>query len=90
MKTLKWELIHARGEVPSTRDDHSAVIYENSMVIFGGFSTDGERSNDVYRYYFKDNKWEKVNMLGIDAPEPRAGHSALVFGDSMVIFGGRD
>lgn len=60
------------------------------MVIFGGFSPDGERSNDLYRYYFKDNKWEKISVLGLDAPCPRAGHSSLIFGDSMVIFGGRD
>jgi len=90
LKTLRWEVIHARGEMPSSRDDHSAIIYEGSMVIFGGFSTDGERSNDVYRYYFKDNKWEKVSALGLDCPCPRAGHSAIVFGDSMVIFGGKD
>eukprot|EP00347_Sterkiella_histriomuscorum_P011091 403373787 len=90
LKTYKWDQINARGDLPITRDDHSAVIYEGSMVIFGGFSTNGERSNDIYRYYFKDNKWEKVSALGLDAPEPRAGHSSLIFGDSMVIFGGRD
>lgn len=90
LKTLRWEVIHARGDIPQSRDDHSAVIYEGSMVIFGGLTPDGDRSNDVYRYYFKDNKWEKVSALGLDAPQPRAGHSAMVFGDSMVIFGGRD
>jgi len=90
MKGYKWEVIHARGEVPTCRDDHTAVIYEGSIVIFGGFSTDGERSNDLYRYYFRDNKWEKISVLGIDFPVPRAGHSAIVFGDSMVVFGGRD
>lgn len=76
--------------MPLARDDHTAVVYEGSMVIFGGFTSDGERSNDLYRYHFKDNKWERVSVLGQDAPAPRAGHSALVFGDSMVIFGGRD
>lgn len=90
MKNLKWEIVNARGEIPSSREDHSAVIYEGSMVIFGGFTINGERSNEIYRYYFKDNKWEKVSVLGLDAPVPRAGHSAIVFGDSMVIFGGRD
>ncbi len=90
LKQFKWELIHSRGDVPCSRDDHTAVIYEGSMVIFGGFSSDGERSNCLYRYYFKDNKWEKVSVLGQEAPVPRAGHSALIFGDSMVIFGGRD
>jgi N-acetylneuraminic acid mutarotase len=64
MKNYKWEVLHSRGEVPQSRDDHTAVIYEGSMVIFGGFTTDGERSNDLYRYYFKDNKWEKINVLG--------------------------
>jgi N-acetylneuraminic acid mutarotase len=61
---MKWEVIHGRGDVPTPREDHSAVIYEGSMVIFGGFTPDGEKTNEVYRYYFKDNKWEKVNVLG--------------------------
>jgi len=90
LKSLRWEVIYGRGEVPTSRDDHSAIIYEGSMVIFGGLTTDGERSNEIYRYYFKDNKWEKVSVLGLDSPCPRAGHSAIVFGDSMVAFGGRD
>jgi Rab9 effector protein with kelch motifs len=90
MKSLRWELILARGEVPVNREDHTAVIYEGAMVIFGGFLPNGERTNDIFMYYFKENKWEKVSVLGLDLPRPRAGHSALVFGDSMVIFGGRD
>ena len=59
------------------------------MVIFGGF-VEGERTNSIYRYYFNDNKWEKVAVLGIEQPSNRAGHSAIVYNDTMVIFGGRD
>ena len=28
MKNYRWEVISSRGEVPSSRDDHSAVIYD--------------------------------------------------------------
>lgn len=59
------------------------------MLIFGGF-VNGERVNDIYRYYFKENKWEKVQNLGEQSPSPRAGHSAIIYGDSMIIFGGTD
>ena len=57
MKNMKWEVINARGDIPSARDEHTANMYEGTMVTFGGFVS-GERMNDIYRYYFKENKWE--------------------------------
>lgn len=89
MKQAKWEIINARGDVPKSRDDHTVVIYEGSMTIFGGF-VEGERTNEIFRYYFKDNRWEKVTVLGKVQPCPRASHSAIVYGDTMIIFGGKD
>ena len=89
LKTYKWEIINSRGDVPLNRDEHTAVLYEGSMNIFGGF-VDGQRVNDNYRYYFKDNRWEKVKVLGLEQPCPRAGHTAVVSGDLMIIFGGKD
>ena len=59
------------------------------MVIYGGF-VKGERTSDIYRYYFKENKWELVKPLGGALPPARAGHSAILNGDSMVVFGGKD
>jgi N-acetylneuraminic acid mutarotase len=59
LKTYKWEIINARGEVPLSRDEHTAFIYEGSMVVFGGF-VNGDRVNEIYRYYFKENRWERV------------------------------
>jgi hypothetical protein len=59
------------------------------MIIFGGFVS-GTRVNDIYRYYFKENKWEFIQPLGNSAPPKRAGHSAVIYGDSFVIFGGKD
>ena len=90
LKSFKWDLVNARGDLPPSRDDHTAVFYENSMLIFGGFIQNGERTNSIYRYFFKDNKWEKVQVLGSVQPVTRAGHSAVIHGDTMVVFGGRD
>jgi N-acetylneuraminic acid mutarotase len=59
------------------------------MVIFGGFVSGG-RVDEIYRYYFKENKWEHVQPLGSVSPPKRAGHSAILYGDSMIIFGGKD
>ena len=78
-----------RGQVPETRDEHTAVVYEGTMVIFGGFVR-GTRSHDIYRYYFKENKWENIQPLGGVVPLKRAGHTTVIYGDSMIVFGGKD
>jgi hypothetical protein len=63
---------------PHTRDEHSCVLYDNTMVIVGGFAY-GERTNDIFQYFFKTNTWEKVNAVGLNsAPCPRVGHSAVI------------
>mmetsp|Transcript_11670 Transcript_11670/g.11589 ORF Transcript_11670/g.11589 Transcript_11670/m.11589 type:complete len:172 (+) Transcript_11670:112-627(+) len=78
-----------RGDIPNNRDEHTANVYENSMIVFGGFSN-GERTNEIYRYYFKENKWEYVKPLSNFHPPARAGHSAVIFHDNLVVFGGKD
>ena len=49
----KWEVVKSRGDLPITRDEHTAVLNENdsSMLIFGGFS-DGSRTNELIKYTF--------------------------------------
>ena len=44
----------------------------------------------MYRYYFKENKWECVEPLGEELPPARAGHAGAVYGDSLFVFGGKD
>jgi N-acetylneuraminic acid mutarotase len=90
LKTFAWSELISRGEVPSNRDEHTAIMYENTMIIFGGFNHEGERVNDIHRYYFKENKWEQVLIMGGEIPCSRSGHSSVLYGDSMIVFGGRD
>lgn len=80
-----------RGEPPSPRDRHSAVVYKNEFYVFGGF--DGHaRVNDLYKYDIEDNTWSRIipSTISTTIPTPRHSHSAVVYKDSMYIFGGYD
>jgi N-acetylneuraminic acid mutarotase len=95
----QWQIIKAKpsggkeDNLPTTRDEHSCLVYQDSMIVFGGFAF-GERTNSIFKYSFKQNSWEKIPHKGSNAPCPRAGHSAVIRldgqGDHMVIFGGKD
>jgi len=89
LRIWRWEKVLARGEVPESRDEHTMVLDGDSMVIFGGY-LDLQRTNHLFRYHFKENRWERVIPVGGVEPAPRSGHSAVVWGDQMVIFGGKD
>lgn len=101
LQHFKWSEVIPNGadnrkeNIPLTRDEHSCVMLnEQHMVIFGGF-TFGQRTNDIYAYNFRANEWTKIDYVGDEVPEPRAGHSAVIKydnanGDCMFIFGGKD
>jgi hypothetical protein len=36
-----------KNHFPNTRDEHSCCLYNDSMVIFGGFH-EGERQNEIF------------------------------------------
>jgi len=59
------------------------------MVVFGGFSN-GIRTNDIHRFFFNENQWEQVKPMSHAVPSPRAGHSAVLYQDQMIVFGGKD
>jgi N-acetylneuraminic acid mutarotase len=73
---------------PSPRTDHTAVLYEGSMYIFGGY--DGRsRFNDLYKFKLRQKKykWSRVKAEGT-IPLNRFGHSACVCSNSMFVIGG--
>ena len=53
LNTFAWELVKSKGDLPLTRDEHTANVSDtdNSMLIFGGFCN-GERTNEVVKYIF--------------------------------------
>jgi hypothetical protein len=44
-----------------TRDDHTALNFQDLfMLIFGGFVDGGERTNELWKFFFATNTWELV------------------------------
>ena len=82
--------IDSAAITPSRRDRHSAVVFEDFFYVFGGF--DGRsRVNDIHAFDLENNKWHEVDgpLYGVRIlPTPRHSHSAVVYGQSMYIFGG--
>lgn len=71
------------------RDGHSAVIYEKSMFIFGGFEYSSSLfSNEIFEFSFETNTWKSVQTEGT-MPSPRDFHASCVIDNKMYIFGGR-
>ncbi|KAF4652513.1 hypothetical protein FOL47_011045 [Perkinsus chesapeaki] len=100
-----WTVLAAAGDVPARRTDHSMVLYDGSIYVFGGF--DGRnRYNDVYSMElpphgaFREGspiaRWQLEDgpvirrSSGQECPSPRFGHSAVVYGSCMYVFGGWD
>jgi len=89
MNSFEWRLVQTSGESPGLLDEHSAVVSGWNMIIFGGYSSKG-RKNDVYFYNVDEKTW--IRKLGGSDPKktpiPRSGHSSVVLGDLMWMFGG--
>jgi N-acetylneuraminic acid mutarotase len=68
------------------RAGHSAIIYNDSMVIFGGRDEYNNKLNDIWQFNFSSYTWESKEDG--NPPAGRSGHSASLYKDMMVIFGG--
>ena len=82
----KWKQAQtSRG--PEGRSNQSAVIYKDHMYIFGGTSEEGEKLCDLWKLDLRTYHWEQVDCSG-EVPSGRSGHSAVLYGDVMIVFGG--
>ena len=79
----------SRGVPPSPRDRHTAVVHGKCFYVFGGY--DGSsRVNDFFKYDLERKTWSEVLAVHGTPPTPRHSHAAVVYGDSMFVFGGYD
>lgn len=86
--TNQWRML-SNTNAPTPRDRHVATVFDDSLYIFGGF--DGTmRVNDLHSYNLETNEWQAVEVLGGTAPSPRHSHAAVVYHQSMYVFGGYD
>eukprot|EP00002_Diphylleia_rotans_P040670 TRINITY_DN9704_c0_g1_i4.p1 TRINITY_DN9704_c0_g1~~TRINITY_DN9704_c0_g1_i4.p1 ORF type:complete len:629 (-),score=92.08 TRINITY_DN9704_c0_g1_i4:240-2126(-) len=83
----EWISLHPIDVRPPPRHSHTAVVFQDSIYIYGGITTRSCILSDIYTYSIKRNQWIEKKANG-EVPKPRWGHSAVVIGDRMYIFGG--
>mmetsp|Transcript_43186 Transcript_43186/g.80925 ORF Transcript_43186/g.80925 Transcript_43186/m.80925 type:complete len:1349 (-) Transcript_43186:490-4536(-) len=86
-REAKWETVGIQ-DPPPARQAHTAVVYGDSMYIFGGEQSTYEYS-DVWRYDFGDDLWEFQPAINGFDTLGRHDHSAVVYNNTMYVYGGR-
>jgi N-acetylneuraminic acid mutarotase len=89
--TKKWEVIHPKSDsVMPYKTEHTAVLYKNSMYLFGGYSgSQGYRDTAIYEFNFETRQCCRIEATGAIPPD-RSAHTAVVYKDHMYIMGGWD
>ena len=82
----KWKLAQT-SKGPEGRSNHSSILYKDHLYIFGGTNEEGEKLSDLWKLDLRTYHWDEVKGLG-DIPSGRSGHSAALYKDLMIIFGG--
>lgn len=73
-----WIEIKTNGTIPSGRSGHKMGIWNDNIILFGGFydtNYECKYHNDLYLYNIKSNTWSKLESIN-PGPIPR---SASIF-----------
>lgn len=78
------------GPGPVNRIGHASIIYDEAMYVYGGYTEEKVYSDELWKIELKYGElhWELVQCDS--PPRGRAGHSAILYQDSMYIYGGED
>lgn len=99
VKDKSWGRAFTTGAPPAPRYHHSAVVHENSMFVFGGYTGDIHSNsnltnkNDLYEYKFTTGQWlewKSESSLCPRMPVPRSAHGAAIYDSKLWIFAGYD
>lgn len=82
----KWNKVETSGEKPDGLMEHTTVMYNDELYLFGGH-TSGIFNDKLYKFNPKSRMWKIVQCTG-NIPSPRSGHTCVVSDDCMYIIGG--
>ncbi|XP_077516038.1 uncharacterized protein LOC144126030 isoform X2 [Amblyomma americanum] len=89
--TEQWELTSGEGssgcgEHPPARHNHSCVVHQGAMWVYGGL-TDLQERSDFWTYHFDGGRWSRVRQAK-GGPVELHGHAAVQAQGFMYLFGG--
>lgn len=93
----KLVVIPLIGTPPAPRYHHSAIVFMDSMFVFGGYTGDIysnsnlRNKNDLYEYKFTTSQWINwEDRITGELPPARSAHGAAVYDNCLWIFAGYD
>ncbi len=85
------------GTPPDPRYHHSAVVFMDSMFVFGGYTGDIysnsnlRNKNDLFEYKFTTSQWiDWEDRISGELPPARSAHGAAIYNNCLWIFAGYD
>jgi len=90
LKSNKWSSIYESSSIDTL--GHSSILYDNKVYVFGGMKPDSTVVNSLWCYDLITEILEPIfhSDHQSDTPLPRCFHTAVLFGDRMIIYGGYD
>lgn len=92
-QAVVWRKVVTNGDPPIARSDHSAVLINGRLILYGGrndslFPVLGDSCiSDISILNIETMTWENTRVLG-NIPSARWGHCAVALGTRMFILGG--
>jgi len=91
----QWQAVPSATETYSARTGHGVVVWRNYFYLFGG-TDENARQNDLYEFDVNTRMWRMISTDGsapnsrVDpsAPSARSGAKAVVYRDTLYLFGG--
>ena len=91
----EWEVVQVKaGKTPDLRlTGHSCVRHSESLLVFGGISTDMARfsklSKRLFQFQTVEAVWSEIQYPENSAAPPElAFHSSVIIGNYLIVFGG--
>merc|ERR1719483_1707854 len=89
IKDNHWEKFTTpKGVVtPTGRRGHTALVYQDSMYIYGGYQDLKGSTSELWTFHFPSQTWHMVSQGGDAECPPRHHHSAVLHDSAMWVFG---
>jgi N-acetylneuraminic acid mutarotase len=86
-KKNSWKIVYPSTKIsPSPRHYHSCSIYDDSMIIYGGYCQ-SDYYNDIFQFNFKTNEWKQ--LPNTNESTTRSYHQSIIYKDNLYLFGGK-
>lgn len=89
-----WARLVTSGQRPPSLQEHTLVEYGRDLYLFGGQVSAPSAENSFWRLSLATCEWQSLDLKSSRkfgaylGPTNRRGHSAVVYGTSMFVYGG--